>query len=234
MRRDCALEYLRLQTHAIGGNKAGAGPGPAKRRASRFESGATAAAEFARGANLVTRHREVCPECKHLAFLFQEYDPACWYFEVLECARRLALTCVLPLPQSLVRAALRRRARPLQRRARHLQRPATHPDGPRRLCRRLLLGRRRRARARAAPRAADAAPRADDGPELHVRSCQPRPRRPGPRLRAPGRPRSRPPRLRRRTARRSPRASRARSARASRRTSRRRSSGAARASNRAR
>jgi len=102
MRRDCALEYLRLRTHAIGGNKAGAGPGPAKRRASRFESGATAAAEFALGANLVTRHREVCPECKHLAFLFQEYDPACWYFEVLECARRLALTCVLPLPQSLV------------------------------------------------------------------------------------------------------------------------------------
>ena len=102
MRRDCALEYLRLQTHAIGGNKAGGGPGPAKRRASRFESGATAAAEFALGANLVTRHREVCPECKHVAFLFQEYDPACWYFEVLECARRLALTCVLPLPQSLV------------------------------------------------------------------------------------------------------------------------------------
>jgi hypothetical protein len=93
---------FRLRTHAIGGNKAGAGPGPAKRRASRFESGATAAAEFALGANLVTRHREVCPECKHLAFLFQEYDPACWYFEVLECARRLALTCVLPLPQSLV------------------------------------------------------------------------------------------------------------------------------------
>jgi len=27
-----------------------------------------------------------------------EYDPCCWYFEALECVRRLLLTSVLPLP----------------------------------------------------------------------------------------------------------------------------------------
>ncbi|KAH8082128.1 oxidoreductase [Aureococcus anophagefferens] len=66
--------------------------------ASAFGTGATAAADAALGENLKVRHRDLCAECQPLRFLYSEYDPACWYFECVECVRRLVLTCLLPLP----------------------------------------------------------------------------------------------------------------------------------------
>ena len=44
------------------------------------------------GENILTSHREIDPACAHLAFLFSEYAPRCWYFEVAECLRRISLT----------------------------------------------------------------------------------------------------------------------------------------------
>ena len=86
--RDIATTYLDV-------------PGKRRKRGSVFGSGATAAADFRLGENLKVRHRELCDACAPLKFLYDEYDPACWYFEVLECVRRLVLTCFLPLPESL-------------------------------------------------------------------------------------------------------------------------------------
>ena len=44
---------------------------------------------------MVIAYRAADPQVKHLAFLFEAYEPRCWYWESLECIRRLALTGLL-------------------------------------------------------------------------------------------------------------------------------------------
>ena len=46
-------------------------------------------------ASMVIAYRAADPEVRHLAFLFEAYEPRCWYWESLECIRRLALTGLL-------------------------------------------------------------------------------------------------------------------------------------------
>ena len=46
-------------------------------------------------ASMVVTYRAADPQVKHLAFLFEAYEPRCWYWESLECIRRLALTGLL-------------------------------------------------------------------------------------------------------------------------------------------
>ena len=94
---DVVASYLEVEDDRHGGPD-----GPARKRGSVFHSGATAAADQRLGENLKVRHRELCDDCQPLKFLYDEYDPTCWYFEVLECLRRLILTCLLPLPESWV------------------------------------------------------------------------------------------------------------------------------------
>lgn len=50
------------------------------------------------GESLVLESRELDARAEHVSFLFAEYDPACWYFEVLESLRRIVLTGLFPLP----------------------------------------------------------------------------------------------------------------------------------------
>lgn len=45
---------------------------------------------------LIAEHRLHNRHCAHLAFLFRDYTPARWYMEIVESARRLILTCMLP------------------------------------------------------------------------------------------------------------------------------------------
>ena len=44
------------------------------------------------GQNMVIEHRSIDPACSHLTFLFDEYEPRCWWFECAECFRRICLT----------------------------------------------------------------------------------------------------------------------------------------------
>lgn len=46
--------------------------------------------------DLVHEHRMNNANCAHLAFLFRDYVPHRWYTEIVESARRLILTCLLP------------------------------------------------------------------------------------------------------------------------------------------
>jgi len=68
--------------------------------ARRTQATAVAAAATCRvlGHELVITSRDIEDSSAHLEFLFSEYDPPCWYFECLECVRRLLLTAVLPVP----------------------------------------------------------------------------------------------------------------------------------------
>ena len=50
------------------------------------------------GDQLVVANRSKSMKCGYITFLFDEFVPSCWYFEALECLRRLLLTCVLPVP----------------------------------------------------------------------------------------------------------------------------------------
>lgn len=45
--------------------------------------------------SLVVAYRAADFRVRHLAFLFEAYEPRCWYWESLECLRRLALTGML-------------------------------------------------------------------------------------------------------------------------------------------
>ena len=61
---------------------------------------ATSIAELAKGLkimeiSLVVAYRREDVRARHLSFLFEAYEPSCWYFEVVECVRRLALTGLL-------------------------------------------------------------------------------------------------------------------------------------------
>ena len=90
VRRDCALAYLRAGGRGLA------------RTTSDLGSGASEATEARLGDRLVSVHRDLEPACLEIAFLYEEYDPQFWYFEILECVRRLLLTALLPLPQSAV------------------------------------------------------------------------------------------------------------------------------------
>jgi len=49
------------------------------------------------GADFVIAHRAFDESCAHLRFIFEDYDPAWWFMEVLEAVRRLLLTSVIPV-----------------------------------------------------------------------------------------------------------------------------------------
>jgi hypothetical protein len=68
--------------------------------ASSYESAAEAAGLAAASASAfitVVEARDKDPSLKHLAFLWQDYKPSSWYYEVLEIYRRIAFTAVLPV-----------------------------------------------------------------------------------------------------------------------------------------
>lgn len=50
------------------------------------------------GESLVLESRQLDARAEHVSFLFGDYDPACWYFEVVDSLRRVVLTCLFPLP----------------------------------------------------------------------------------------------------------------------------------------
>ena len=52
-------------------------------------------AVFLMNTSLVVTYRAADARCKSLSFLFEAYEPRCWYFESVECIRRLALTGLL-------------------------------------------------------------------------------------------------------------------------------------------
>mmetsp|Transcript_25245 Transcript_25245/g.87209 ORF Transcript_25245/g.87209 Transcript_25245/m.87209 type:complete len:1111 (+) Transcript_25245:88-3420(+) len=98
-----ASEYLRSHAKYLRSHAESAGPGAADD--DYFESETTSITWRAEkqsirvlGDHLVMAYRESAESSIMLKFLFEEYDPACWYFESLECVRRLLLTSVLPLP----------------------------------------------------------------------------------------------------------------------------------------
>ena len=52
-------------------------------------------ASFLVETSMVVAYRAADKRVKFLGFLFEAYEPRCWYFESLECVRRLALTGML-------------------------------------------------------------------------------------------------------------------------------------------
>ena len=47
---------------------------------------------FNLGQDVVISHRAIDVKCSYLAFLYDEYEPRIWYFECVECVRRICLT----------------------------------------------------------------------------------------------------------------------------------------------
>ena len=52
-------------------------------------------ASFLVETSMVVAYRAADKRVKFLGFLFEAYEPRCWYFECLECLRRLMLTGML-------------------------------------------------------------------------------------------------------------------------------------------
>jgi len=62
------------------------------------------------GYELIHTTRTAHPDCHATSFLFCDTRPSAWYYEIVDAAERLTLTCLLPLPWAAPNAVLQHAA----------------------------------------------------------------------------------------------------------------------------